>query len=115
MKRGEIWTVSGGMDYAGKPRPAVIVQTNGYEALDSVTICPVTSDQTAVPLTRPEIAPSELNGLRASSRLMVDKISTLPKSKFGYRVGHLADDDLTRLNRAMIVFLGIAMGSRGEE
>ena len=108
MKRGEIWTVSGGNDYAGKPRPAVIVQDDGYEVLDSITICPITSDQTPVPLTRPEIAPNETNGLSAPSRLMVDKIGTLSKSKFGYRIGRLADEDITRLNRAMMVFLGMA-------
>lgn len=106
MKRGEIWTVSGG--YAGKPRPAVIVQDDGYEALDSVTICPLTTDIAEVPLTRPEITPSESNGLRAPSLLMVDKITTLSKSKLGRRIGHLPDEDITRLNRAMMVFLGIA-------
>ena len=103
MKRGEIWTVSGG--YAGKPRPAVIVQDDGYEALDSITICPLTTDIAAAPLTRPEITPSESNGLRAPSLLMVDKITTLPKSKLGRRIGHLPDEDITRLNRAMMVFL----------
>lgn len=106
MKRGEIWTASGG--YAGKPRPAVIVQDDGYEALDSVTICPLTTDIAEVPLTRPEITPSESNGLRAPSLLMVDKITTLSKSKLGRRIGHLPDEDITRLNRAMMVFLGIA-------
>lgn len=106
MKRGEIWTVSGG--YAGKPRPAVIVQDDGYEALDSVTICPLTTDIAAVPLTRPEITPSESNGLHAPSLLMVDKITTLSKSKLGRRIGRLSDSDITRLNRAMVVFLGIA-------
>ena len=106
MKRGEIWTVSGG--YAGKPRPAVIVQNDGYEALDSITVCPLTTDIAEVPLTRPEITPSESNGLRAPSLLMVDKITTLSKSKLGRRIGHLPDEDITRLNRAMMVFLGIA-------
>ncbi|HEY4124440.1 MAG TPA: type II toxin-antitoxin system PemK/MazF family toxin [Rhizomicrobium sp.] len=108
MKRGEIWTVSGGNDYAGKPRPAVIVQDDGYKALASITICPLTTDIAAVPLTRPEIAPSESNGLRMPSLLMVDKVTTLPKSKLGHRIGELADGDMVRLNRAMMVFLGLA-------
>ena len=112
MKRGEVWTVSGGPDYAGKPRPAIIVQEDGYEALDSVTICPLTSVPTSAPIVRPEIAPSELNGLRAPSRLMVDKIGTISKSKLGRRIGQLSNEDITRLNRAMIVFLGLATPSK---
>ena len=115
MKRGEIWTISGGSDYAGKPRPAVIVQEYGYEALDSVTVCLLTSDPATVPLTRPEIAPSELNGLRGVSFLMVDKISTLLKSKLGYPVGRLAGEDIVRLNRAMMVFLGMATSIKDRE
>lgn len=112
MRRGEIWTVSGGSDYAGEPRPAVIVQESGYEALDSITVCLLTSDPATVPLTRPEITPSALNGLRGQSFLMVDKISTLPKSKLGHRIGRLADEDIRRLNRAMLVFLGMTGGRR---
>ena len=108
MKRGEIWTVSGGGDYAGEPRPAVIVQDDRYDTILSVTLCPLTSDPTPTPLTRPEITPSELNGLRENSRLMADKITTLPKSKLGKRIGRLSDDDVIRLNRAMLIFLGIA-------
>lgn len=108
MKRGEIWTVSGGADYAGKPRPAAIVQDDRFDATDSVTVCSFTSDPTDMPLFRPVVQPSESNNLRATSRLMADKISTLPRAKLGYRIGRLADEDIARLNRAMIVFLGIA-------
>ena len=108
MKRGDIWTVSGGTDYAGKPRPVVIIQQDGYEALDSVTVCLLTSDAAAVPLTRPTIEPSGTNGLRSASQLMVDKLTTVPKTKLGRRVGRLAEEDMLRLNRAILVFLGIA-------
>jgi mRNA interferase MazF len=108
VKRGEIWTVSGGADYAGKPRPAAIVQDDHFDATDSVTVCSFTSDPTDMPLFRPVVQPSESNNLRATSRLMADKISTLPRAKLGYRIGRLADEDIARLNRAMIVFLGIA-------
>jgi mRNA interferase MazF len=108
VKRGEIWTVSGGADYAGKPRPAAIVQDDRFDATDSVTVCSFTSDPTDMPLFRPVVQPSESNNLRATSRLMADKISTLPRAKLGYRIGRLADEDIARLNRAMIVFLGIA-------
>jgi len=113
MTRGEIWTISGGADYAGKPRPAVIIQDNLFEATGSVTICAFTGDPTAAPLLRLPIEPSPDNGLSSSSRLMVDKITTIPKRKVGKRIGHLSDTDLTRLNRAMMVFLGLAGAPRG--
>jgi mRNA interferase MazF len=108
VKRGEIWTVSGGPDYAGKPRPAVIVQDDRFDATDSITLCAFTSDPAELPLFRPVVQPSESNNLRAASRLMADKISTLPRTKLGYRIGRLSDEDLVRLNRAMMVFLGMA-------
>jgi mRNA interferase MazF len=108
MKRGEIWTVSGGPDYAGKPRPVVIVQSEAFEVLDSVTICPFTTDPTELPLFRLDVVPSGANGLRATSRIMVDKVSTIPKTKLGDRIGQLVAADIVRINRALIVFLGLA-------
>lgn len=68
MKRGEVWTAAGGKDYAGKPRPVVIVQDDRFAATASITICPFTSDPTDAPLLRLIVAPSELNGLRTTSR-----------------------------------------------
>ena len=108
MKRGEIWTVSGGGDYAGKARPVVIVQDDAFDATMSVTICAFTTDQTEAALFRLEVLPSERNGLRQPSRLMVDKISTVAKSKVGTRIGSLEDEHMRRLDRAMLVFLGLA-------
>ena len=108
MKRGELWTVSGARDYAGKPRPAVILQDDSFETTASVTVCPLTTNPTESPLLRLEIAPSATNGLRAPCRAMVDKITTLPRSRVGARVGRLSDEDVVRLNRAVIVFLGLA-------
>ncbi|MGA7697909.1 MAG: type II toxin-antitoxin system PemK/MazF family toxin [Candidatus Sulfotelmatobacter sp.] len=108
MKRGEIWTVAGGKDYAGKPRPAVILQDHRFEKTDSVTICAFTTDPTDAPLFRLLVAPTESNGLRAPCRLMVDKITTVPKTRLGTRVGRLADEDMVRLNQSILVFLGIA-------
>lgn len=114
MKRGEIWTVAGGKDYAGKPRPAVILQDDRFDTTDSITICAFTTDPTDAPLIRLPVGPSESNGLRAGCRMMVDKITTVPKSKMGARVGRLADEDVVRLNRAVVVFLGIAAPSDRE-
>jgi mRNA interferase MazF len=108
VKRGEVWTAAGGKDYAGKPRPVVIVQDDRFNATNSITICVFTSDPTDAPLFRLAVEPSETNGLRTTSRLMVDKITTTPKAKLGARIGRLADSDIVRLNRAMMIFLGLA-------
>jgi mRNA interferase MazF len=108
MKRGEIWTVAGGKDYAGKSRPAVVLQDDRFDKTDSITICAFTTDPTDAPLFRLLVAPTESNGLRAPCRLMVDKITTVPKARLGARVGRLADEDIVRLNRAVLVFFGIA-------
>ena len=108
MKRGEVWTVGGGPDYAGKPRPAIIVQDDVFDATTSLTICPFTTHTTDAPLLRPTVEPSAQNGLRTASHLMIDKITTVSKSKIERRVGRLSDEDLVRLNRAMFVFLGLA-------
>ena len=108
MIRGEIWTVSGGADYAGKPRPVIILHSDSFEGLGSVTVCPCTTDPTEAPLLRLAIVPSGGNGLREVSRVMVDKITTVPKSKLGAKVGRVADEDMLRLNRGGMVFLGLA-------
>ena len=108
MKRGEVWTAAGGADYATKPRPIVIVQDDRFESGDSITICPLTTDPTLGPLVRLDVAPTEASGLRAASRLMVDKLTTIPRDKLGRRVGRLDDETMLRLNRAMLVFLGMA-------
>ncbi len=115
MKRGEIWTVAGAKDYAGKPRPAVVLQEDRFDTTDSVTICAFTTDPTDAPLFRLLIQANESNGLRVSCRLMVDKITTVPKSKIGAYLGHLEAEDMVRLNRAVLVFLGIAGPTGNEE
>jgi mRNA interferase MazF len=112
MRRGDIWTVSGGKDYAGKPRPVVIVLDDAFDAMDSITICAFTTDPTEAPLFRLSVEPNERNGLRSTSRLMVDKITTVPKSKVGDRIGRLDDEDVLRLNQAVMVFLGLAVSPR---
>lgn len=112
MRRGDIWTVSGGQDYAGKPRPVAIVQDDSFDATDSITICAFTTDETDAPLFRLLVEPNEQNGLRSSCRLMVDKITTVPKSKVGEQIGRLDDTDILRLNQAVMVFLGLAVSPR---
>jgi mRNA interferase MazF len=112
MRRGDIWTVAGGRNYAGKPRPAVILQDDSFDATDSITICAFTSDETEAPLFRLPVEPNERNGLRVASRLMVDKITTVPRSKVGVHIGRLDDEDILRVNRAILVFLGLAASPR---
>jgi mRNA interferase MazF len=112
MRRGDIWTVSGGKDYAGKPRPVVIVQDDSFDGTDSITVCVFTTNNTEAPLFRLPVQPNERNGLRSPCRLMVDKITTVPKSKVGAPIGRLDDEDILRLNRAMLVFLGLAVSPR---
>lgn len=108
MRRGEIWTVAGGSGYAGKPRPAVIVQDDRFGATNSVTLCALTSDPLESPLLRLPIKPSTANGLRVDCQLMVDKVTTVPRTRLGRRVGSLDGADLLRLNRGLMVFLGLA-------
>jgi mRNA interferase MazF len=107
MKRGDIWTVAGGPDYAGKPRPAVILQDDAFDATESLTICPFTTSNTTAPTLRPVVLPSDENGLRTVSRLMVDKITTISKTRLQHHVGRLSSQDLKGLNKAVIVFLGL--------
>jgi mRNA interferase MazF len=108
MKRGEVWTVSGGGPYSGKPRPAVIVQEDRFEGTSSITLCVFTTDPTDAPLLRLLVEPTDRNGLSSSSRLMIDKITTVPKARLGKRIGKLNAEDLVRVNRALTVFLGLA-------
>lgn len=92
----------------GKPQPVVIVQDDRFDATDSVTVCALTTDPTDAPLLRVAIEPDELNQLRQPSRLMVDKITTVRRARLGERVGRLSDEDIVRLGRALLVFLGFA-------
>ncbi len=112
MRRGDIWTVAGGNDYAGKPRPGVVVQNDNFDQTGSVTLCAFTTDDTEAPLFRLPVFPTTGNGLRHPSRLMVDKITTVSKSKLGQCIGRLDDEDIVRLNQAMLVFLGLAGSPR---
>jgi mRNA interferase MazF len=108
MRRGDIWTVAGGKDYAGKARPVVILQDDSFDGTESITICAFTTDDTDAPLFRLPVEPNERNGLRIPCHLMVDKVTTVPKSKVGAHIGRLDDEDILRLNRAVLVFLGLA-------
>jgi mRNA interferase MazF len=115
MRRGEVWTVAGGKGYAGKARPVVILQDDSFDGTESITICAFTTDDTDAPLFRLPVEPNERNGLRVSCRLMVDKVTTVPKSKVGAHIGRLDDEDVVRLNQAVLVFLGLATSPRNKQ
>jgi len=108
VRRSEVWTAAAETGYTGKPRPVVIVQDDRFDATDSVTVCAFTTDPTEAPLLRLPVVPDEQNGLREASSLMVDKITTVPRSKLGERIGRLGDQDMIRLGRAVVVFFGLA-------
>lgn len=108
LKRGEIWTIAGDADYPGKPRPAIILQNDEFDATPSIAVCPLTGTPVDNVYARLTVAPSEANGLKVQSHVMVDKISTIPKTKVGRRIGQLDANDIGRLNQHVILFLGLA-------
>lgn len=81
---------------------------DSFDGTESITICAFTTDNTDAPLLRLAVEPNERNGLRIPCHLMVDKVTTVPKSKIGAHIGRLDDEDILRLNRAVLVFLGLA-------
>ena len=108
MKRGEVWSVAGGSDYAGKPRPVVIVQDDSFSETASISFCSLTTTDIGPAEFRASIEPDADNGLRQRSWAMADKITTVPRAKLGRRLGRISPGDMRRLNRAMLVFLGLA-------
>ena len=107
MKRGDLITVALAGDY-GKPRPAVIVQSNSYRHLYSVTVLLLTSTIDSREMCRVVILPSIENGLRETSQVMVEKAATLPRTKAGRRIGQLSAGDMANVDRELAAFLGFA-------
>ncbi len=112
MKRGEIWTASGGPDYAGKPRPVIIVQDDNFDGTASITICPLTTHGIDAGLIRPNLEPSSANGLRVTSWAMADKVTTIARARLGKRIGALTVAEMAPVARSLIVFLGLAGQAR---
>lgn len=108
MNRGELWIAAGRGDYAGKPRPVVILQDNRFDETPSVTVCGLTTDQTSAPLFRIPLSPSPGNGLNERCYAMVDKITTVRRDRLHRRIGILGDTDMQQIGRAAVVFLGMA-------
>jgi mRNA interferase MazF len=108
MRRGDVVTVAAAGDY-GRPRPAVIVQTDVLPAAHaSVVVCQMTSECSDAPDFRVTIEPTDQNGLRARSQVMADKPVTIRRERIGQRIGRLDDKDIARLNRALAFVMGLA-------
>jgi len=108
MRRGDVVTVAAAGDY-GKPRPAVIVQTDALpENHASVVICQLTSELANAPDFRVTIDPTPENGLRLRSQIMADKPVTIRRERIGNKIGNLGSQDLARLGTALAFVLGLA-------
>ena len=108
VRRGDIVTIALQGDF-GKPRPALVIQADLFNPTHpTITILPLTSDLRDAPHFRITLEPSMANGLRKISQIMVDKAMTYRRDKVGERLGHLDDDTVVRVNRALAVWLGIA-------
>jgi mRNA interferase MazF len=107
VKRGDLVTISLSGD-DGKPRPALVIQSDLFDAHPSVTVLPVTSELRETPLFRVRVEPTDDNGLRKSSQVMIDKAHTIAREKVGNTFGQLDDESMLAVNRALAVFLGFA-------
>jgi mRNA interferase MazF len=107
MKRGDLIPVVLSGAY-GKPRPALVIQSDLFQKHPSITILPITSELRPIETFRIVAAPTEKNGLRAPSQIMVDKARTIPRDKVGEPFGQLESRTLTAVDRSLAVFLGLA-------
>ena len=107
MRRGDLVTVSAPGDF-GNPRPALVVQSDLFEELPSVTLCLVTSELRDAPIFRITVDPTPENGLRRMSQVQVDKVLTVGRQRVGDTIGRLDDATMLKVNRSLAVFVGIA-------
>jgi len=108
VRRGDIYIAAARGNYTVKPRPVVIVQDDRFDSTASVTVCPLTTDPVEAALVRITVAPTDTTGIEKPSQIMVDKITTMPRVNVRDHLGQLVDADLVRLDRALLVFLGLA-------
>jgi mRNA interferase MazF len=106
MRRGDLVTIALQGPY-GKPRPALVIQSDLFDDHPSVTILPITSELRNAPLFRIFIKPSETNGLQKPSEVMVDKAQSVPREKIGDAFGHVSAEDMLAISRSLAVFLGV--------
>lgn len=107
MRRGDLVTAALPGDF-GKPRPALVVQSDLFANHATITVLPVTSTEVRAPFTRLPVEPSAGNGLHGPSFVMTDKAMSVRTERLGATFGRLDDADMIRVNRALALFLGIA-------
>lgn len=109
VRRGDVVSVAdrGGGDYAGKPRPALVLQSDRFPDTSSVVVCLLTSEEVDAPLLRVRLDPTSTLPLRAPSWVMVDKVTSVSRARIGSVFGRVAPEDMLRVERALVVFLGI--------
>ncbi|MBA3040243.1 MAG: type II toxin-antitoxin system PemK/MazF family toxin [Alphaproteobacteria bacterium] len=107
MKRGDVVTVAISGDF-GKPRPALVIQADAFDAIGTVTVLLITSTLAEAPLIRPGIDPGPENGLTRASQIMVDKAMSVRRERIGPVIGHLDEETMLSVTRSLAVFLGIA-------
>ena len=110
MRRGDVVVIADrdGGDYGGKPRPAVIIQSELFLETGSIVVCLLTTQETGAPLLRIPVAAGSASGLQRPSRIAVEKLVSVRRERIGQHLGRLADDELVALNRSLAVFLGFA-------
>jgi mRNA interferase MazF len=106
MKRGDLVTVAVSGDY-GKPRPALVVQSDAFDAHPSVVVLPLTSELNDTPLFRVGVVAGKQTGLRKASQIMVDKATAVPRGKLGPRMGRVDGATLRAVDDALRGFLGL--------
>ena len=107
MQRGDLVSVAVQGDF-GKPRPALVMQSDWFAKHPTVTLLPLTSDLQNSPMLRVTVRPSEATGLVVTSQVMIDKATTVRREKIGSLIGRLEADRLIEIERCLAVFLGIA-------
>src|ERR1700676_4253893 len=104
VKRGDLVIVVLPGDY-GKPRPALIVQSDAFDEIVSLTVLPLTSDLQPAPLVRLTIEPTPGNGLERRSQIMIDKAATVLRAKIGRHIGRVDSTIMRAVDRALLQFL----------
>ena len=106
MKRGDLVSIALQGDY-GKPRPALIVQSDLFDEHPSVTILPVTSELRNAPLFRIQDEPNATNGLQKTSEIMVDKAQTVSRERIVEVFGYVSEEQMLAVSRSLAVFLAV--------
>lgn len=108
MLRSELWIGAGGVSYATKPRPVLILQAESFSARESVTVCLVTSDPEAFPDFRVAVPADDRTGLLKPSYVMIDKVMTLSRDNMSRCIGRLSEAQMSKVDRLLLIFLGLA-------